>query len=399
MGSQYVEGRTGWAFAGVMTGWGRSDRLAGVFDELRAGWAACLPVERLAYRVGLLLMASGVGHVGVFLVDGGPWDGPVSWRKAVTFGLSFGLTLITITWVAGYVRLRRRTRTVLLGLFSAACVLETALVTMQAWRRVPSHFDLQTTVDGVIARTLAVGGAVLIFVIAYLTVAALRTGREITDGPDQDAEASGSDRARPAEGDSARLKAASGDRARRVEVGSMRVEAFGGDRADSVRVKAAGGSGRVGRPSGLGGYGGAVGAGPDGGMRFAVAAGLLLLDVALLIGAVMIARGMLEVFSGHQQRAYEVGGFLKAAHGAAMHAILVLPAQAWLLTHTRLPERQRLDLIRLTCVAFVLLTIAGGLTTLPPAALTLTTLAALAFLASGVRTLTTLTKEQPANRP
>ena len=40
-------------------------------------------------------MTSGFFHLGVYALDGGPWEGPVSWRKPVVFSLSFG--------IAGYV--------------------------------------------------------------------------------------------------------------------------------------------------------------------------------------------------------------------------------------------------------------------------------------------------------
>jgi hypothetical protein len=50
----------------------------------------------------------------------------LSVRKAVTFGLSFGLTLITIVWVASFVRLGGRARAALVGAFTVACALETA---------------------------------------------------------------------------------------------------------------------------------------------------------------------------------------------------------------------------------------------------------------------------------
>jgi hypothetical protein len=36
----------------------------------------------------------------VLVVTGGSWEGPVSWRKPMSFGLSFGVTLATIGWVA-----------------------------------------------------------------------------------------------------------------------------------------------------------------------------------------------------------------------------------------------------------------------------------------------------------
>jgi hypothetical protein len=104
-------------------------------------------IERTAYVVAALLLASGLVHLGVLIVTGGPWLGPVSLREALTFGLSFGMTLAAVTCVTSSMALRPATRTVLLGTFTAVSVLETALVTMQAWRGVPSHLNFATGFD------------------------------------------------------------------------------------------------------------------------------------------------------------------------------------------------------------------------------------------------------------
>ena len=66
-------------------------------------------------------------HRRIFVVGGGSWVGPVSLRKATSFGLLFGLTLITIAWVCSFLQLADRTRNALLGLFAVASVVETAL--------------------------------------------------------------------------------------------------------------------------------------------------------------------------------------------------------------------------------------------------------------------------------
>ena len=132
------------------------------------------PASRLCYGIGAVLIASGLFHAAVLVTSGGTWEGPVSWRKPMTFGLSFGLTLITIAWVASYLPLRERTRRLLLSVFTAACVVEVALITVQAWRRVPSHFNMETPLDTAISRVLAAGGGVLIVVVVALTAAALR---------------------------------------------------------------------------------------------------------------------------------------------------------------------------------------------------------------------------------
>ena len=134
-------------------------------------------VERAAYVTGGLLILSGVIHLALLLATGGSWEGPLSLRKPATFGLSFGLTLINVTLIASFIPLKNRWRTLLLGLFTAACVLETFLVSLQTWRGVPSHFNVETPVDAAIAQTLALGGFTLVAIIIVLSVAVFRHGR------------------------------------------------------------------------------------------------------------------------------------------------------------------------------------------------------------------------------
>lgn len=148
--------------------------LRAALNGVRSCWRDGRPIERWCYGLGALLIVAGLFHLGVFAVRGGSWQGPVSWRKPTTFGLSFGLTLLTLTWVASSLDLSVRARQGWLGLFAAACTLEVGLITVQAWRRVPSHFNISTPFDAVIARTLAVGGAVLIVVVVALTIVSMR---------------------------------------------------------------------------------------------------------------------------------------------------------------------------------------------------------------------------------
>ena len=46
--------------------------------------------------------------------------------------------------------------------------METALVSLQAWRGVPSHFNMETSLDAWVARALAAGGITLVVIIAVL---------------------------------------------------------------------------------------------------------------------------------------------------------------------------------------------------------------------------------------
>ena len=136
-------------------------------------------IDRAGYIVGAMLMLSGLAHFAILTVTGGSWDGPLSFRKPMTFGFSFGLTLITIVWVSSFVQLRERTRALLVGALTLACAVETTLVSLQAWRGVPSHFNVETGIDARIAGSLAAGGAVLVIVILALAIASFRRRRDV----------------------------------------------------------------------------------------------------------------------------------------------------------------------------------------------------------------------------
>lgn len=241
-------------------------------------WTRGRRVERVAYVVGAVLFACGLVHAGVLLTTGGSWLGPLSLRKPTTFGLSFGLTLATVAWASSYVSLRPLPRNVLLGAFVVASVVETALVSTQAWRGVPSHFNFETPFDTAVSMTLAGGGAVIIVVAVCLAVAAVV---------------------------------------------------------------------------------GVAGLSPS--MRLALRFGFGTLLVALGTGAVMIAAGVMQVRAGDPQLAYATAGSLKPLHGVAMHAVLVLPAVAWLLSFSAIAERRQVQIVQVAVAAYAALTIAAAI--------------------------------------
>src|SRR5258706_16354436 len=102
-----------------------------IAGSLRSFWTRGRGVERAGYVVGALLFLSGIAHLAILVLGGDSWGGPVSLRKAATFGLSFGVTLITIVWVASFLRLGARARAALLRAFSGGGVGGTALGSRQ----------------------------------------------------------------------------------------------------------------------------------------------------------------------------------------------------------------------------------------------------------------------------
>jgi hypothetical protein len=235
-------------------------------------WVDGSRVERVALAIGGLLFLSGLTHVVVLIVSGGTWVGPVSLRKAATFGLSFGLTLATVAWVVHLLPLAGRGRALSLGAFTVTCVVETALVSMQAWRGVPSHFNFETRFDTAVSMTLAAGGFVIVITILGMTLAAFRAAGTQTAA-----------------------------------------------------------------------------------MRLAVRFGFVTLLVSLAVGAAMIATGSVAARGPDPSIAYTTAGFLKPAHAVTMHAILVVPGLAWLLSFTRWGEYQQINVVRLAIVGYTLL--------------------------------------------
>ena len=229
------------------------------------------PIEQACYLIAAVLVLAGVAHLGVALALPRPWDGPLSWRKPVTFGLSFGTVLASITWVTSYLRMPDRRRTVLLGVFAADCVVEVTGITLQAWRHVPSHFDTVGALSSAVAFSLAAGGVVLVVTLGTFALTALR---------------------------------------------------------------------------------GRIDAAPP--MRRALRAGFALLLAGLAAGVAMIARGEALIGQGERTLAYDTAGFLKWFHAISLHAVLVLPALAWLAARTRLDEQRQLRVVTAGVGAYLL---------------------------------------------
>jgi hypothetical protein len=287
-------------------------RLKSMIVSLASFWRRGTPAERTGYVAGALLMISGLIHLVILMIAGGSWEGPLSLRKPTTFGLSFGLTLMTIVWVTEFLQLKKRTRAVLLAGFILACTFETTLVSLQTWRGVPSHFNIATAFDALVARSLAAGGAVLVVITAGFTLVSFRANLKVPIS-----------------------------------------------------------------------------------LRIAIRAGFIVLLGAQMVGAVMIAKGMLLVFRGDPQAAYDHGGSLKLTHGTMMHGVLMLPALAWLLSFSCWSERRRVSLVSVATGGYlILIGVAatadlGGRSPLQlsPAIAALSALAAISLLVTGVLTL------------
>jgi hypothetical protein len=104
---------------------------------------------RLLAVIGFLLVVSGLAHVVVWAVLGGPWEGPVTWRKPILFGISGGLTSLSLGWAWSKLPLRWGDGW-LPATVAWALLVEVAAIDLQAWRGVASHFNRSTPFDSVL---------------------------------------------------------------------------------------------------------------------------------------------------------------------------------------------------------------------------------------------------------
>jgi hypothetical protein len=141
-------------------------------------WRQARPWQRLGYLVGTALIVVGLGHLVAWLLVGGAWAGPVSFRKPTTFGISFGLTTVTLAWVAGQLRISDRTGWLLLVPLAVADTTEVVWVSLQRWRGVAAHFNDDTALDNLLFVVMGgVAVAVAATVILVVTVLSFRAMR------------------------------------------------------------------------------------------------------------------------------------------------------------------------------------------------------------------------------
>jgi hypothetical protein len=85
--------------------------------SLRSNWDSAAGYQRFLYSLAAVFFVSGVVHSAVFLVDGGAWEGPVSWRKPISFAFSFSLVAAAFSWVATWLPRRSVAGWLLFGSF------------------------------------------------------------------------------------------------------------------------------------------------------------------------------------------------------------------------------------------------------------------------------------------
>ncbi len=119
----------------------------------------------------LFLVGLGIIHIPIQMASDLSWDAPTSFRKPILFGISTGLTLGSLLLLLNDLRPKPWDR-YLRSWLCVSLVAEVLLITVQAWRRVPSHFNRATVVDTVIEVSML---AFILFAVVWIFVLTLRS--------------------------------------------------------------------------------------------------------------------------------------------------------------------------------------------------------------------------------
>lgn len=123
-----------------------------------------------------LLLLSGLAHTLIWLNSSNAaadWEGPLSWRKPILFGISGGLTAWSLARVVNRLASNAFDR-ILVPMTAVCLVIEVALITLQTWRGVPSHFNRATPLDTAIELAMLVLITQVVLATAAWTVRAFQ---------------------------------------------------------------------------------------------------------------------------------------------------------------------------------------------------------------------------------
>ena len=114
------------------------------------------------------MLVSGVVHGLIWAATGESWEGQLSIRKPVLFGVSTGITAVSLGWIQQKLKPARYDKWLSL-LLAGSLFIEVGLITLQYWRGEESHFNHDSPFNFFLDRVITV--LIVVAVIGILDIA------------------------------------------------------------------------------------------------------------------------------------------------------------------------------------------------------------------------------------
>jgi hypothetical protein len=138
-------------------------------------WRADAPLT----LVGLSMVSVLIGTGFALWLDPRIVTGAPAWLKPAKFALSIGLYSLTLAWAFPHITGWVKTRKIVSYTTAVALVIEIIIISLQAARGRPSHFNVATPLDALLFRVM--GGAIVVQTLTSVAVAVALCRQRFSD--------------------------------------------------------------------------------------------------------------------------------------------------------------------------------------------------------------------------
>jgi hypothetical protein len=146
------------------------DMFRTISQEVRKAWSDSRPLTATA----LLMLGLFAASVAGIALDDRIITGAPAWLKPAKFAISTAIFCGTLAWLYRYINVWPRFVRAMGWIVSSVLILEVAIIDIQAARGTTSHFNVGTTLDGVLWGTMGTAIAVLWLASIGILAALLR---------------------------------------------------------------------------------------------------------------------------------------------------------------------------------------------------------------------------------